>query len=248
MRYLDDPLGYLNYIKKTKQLWDDTKSIQSQLNSIFGRILTQEEFYLLAETWFTYMSKANEIDKIDNRFKEQVKAQKNSLSKAQKARQKEIAALESFVQEAETLTDYTNIDISAYKNEIEKSKTKLIQYQSDISRLNLQRGRKLNSNRFIESGYLATLFCAETLGLPIPKNKEKNPYITLLDVLSGLSKEKDIGDVRHQFSNTYQKYDQFKNSRFRPFINELLNAAHQDRSLENIRTINKNFQKKFLTT
>lgn len=203
------PLNSHKFIYPMQQ----NNSVRLALNSLFNRALTEPEFLLIFESWFSYMYLAQDVDN-NTKFTEQIAEARNSIANLIKSKRKEIKENDALITQLKSFNNLIQIDISSLESIKDQNNTHLSNYIKLAQSLKLENGNPLCSNTLKENAYFAVLFCAELMGLSAPElNKDGNPFISFLDIMLGLSERgvEDKGDIRNRLSAIYKKYKSFKN-------------------------------------
>jgi len=234
---------------RSTMVWDDKtyESKKSQLEALFKRTLLKEEFYLIAEAWFHYMVFAEDLRSSDNYTKEKVKELKTTLTVR-------IAHLEGVVNSSKEIIDqvydidrFPWINIEAEEKNLLDAQCKLNESKALAERLRQDNGYELSINHIQEKAYFSAFFLGELFGLYEPEyNKDGNPLLTLLDILTGWTdSQMDKEVTRKRISKNYSKYKQFKlNPNTKPLIDSLLRCHQKQGGSLNI--ILKEFQSHLL--
>lgn len=188
-------------------------TVRLALNSLFNRALTEPEFLLIFESWFSYMYLAQDVDH-NTKFIEQIAEVRNTVANLIKSKRKEIRESDAVITQLKSFNNLIHMDISSLESIKEQNNTHLSNYLKLAQSLKLDNGNPLCSNSLKENAYFAVLFCAELMGLSAPElNKSSNPFISFLDIMLGLSERgiEDKGDIRNRLSSIYKKYKAYKN-------------------------------------
>lgn len=203
------PLSSQKFINPIRQ----NNTVRLALNSLFNRTLTEPEFLLIFESWFSYMYLAQDVDH-NTKFTEQIAEARNSLANLIKSKRKEIKENDAVITQLKSFNNLIQIDISSLESIKDQNNIHLSNYIEFAQSLKLDNGNPLCSNSLKENAYFAVLFCTELMGLSAPElNKDGNPFISVLDILLGLSEcgIEDKADIRNRLSAIYKKYKSFKN-------------------------------------
>ncbi|WP_156412446.1 hypothetical protein [Legionella sainthelensi] len=193
---------------------DQYAATQSELSALFKRVLTKQEFHIFLESWFYYMSLAQDASDIDNRYKEQLNELKADLAIAINSTKKKISAYNRISNQIKSLERFPHHDLKTYEYSQHEEQKQLTFCEKELARLNQSNGHELNVHKLREQAYFAILFCAETLGLSAPnQRKYGNPLLTVLKVMLNINEEeKDLENIKICLSQIYQKYVRFKKS------------------------------------
>ncbi len=203
------PLSSQKFIYPMQQ----NNSVKLALNSLFNRALTEPEFLLIFESWFSYMYLAQDVDN-NTKFTEQIAEARNSIANLIKSKRKEIKENDAVITQLKSFNNLIQINISSLESIKDQNNTHLSNYIKFAQSLKLDNGNPLCSNSLKENAYFAVLFCTELMGLSAPElNKNGNPFISVLDIMLGLSEHsiEDKADIRNRLSAIFQKYKSFKN-------------------------------------
>lgn len=234
---------------RSKMVWDDKtyQSKKSQLEALLKRKLLKEEFYLIAEAWFHYMVFVEDLRSPDNYTKEKVKELKATLTIR-------IAHLEEVVNSSKEIVDQVRdidrfpwINIEAEEKSLLDAQSKLNESKALVERLRQDNGYDLSINHIQKKAYFSAFFLGELLGLYEPEyNKDGNPLLTFLDILTGWTdSQMDKEVTRKRISKNYRKYKQFKlNPNTKPLFDSLL-RGYQEKGVS-LNIILKEFQSHLL--
>lgn len=227
------------------------KSVRVALNTLFNRTLTESEFLLIFEPWFSYMYLAQDIDH-NTKFTEQIAEVRNKLSGLIKSKRNEIRENDAAITQLKSFKCFPTIDINSLQIIKVQNSEHLSDYIKLDQSLKLSNGKPLNSSNLKENAYFSVLFCAELLGLSAPeKNKNGNPLLCFLDILLGLSERgtEDEGSIRNRLSSIYKKYKAFKikTQKIEITVTTLIQCAHDNpKCISTLTAASKIFQSKLL--
>lgn len=222
--------------------FENISTVKKQLDALFKRTLSQDEFSLMLESWCKYMYLAR--DSNDNiKFKEQIKEAQDDLKSIEKHINYEITYLDSVICKLNSFQSKGLEHLKTMKDLAKNNLTSIKQIRMDMQ---IGNGSSLNKDTLRKNGFFAILFCAETFGLrPAASHRQRNPFIQLLNIFLGwnLSGEIDF-DINNKLSQHCQDYMVFKNqSRVKVVTQELIKIISDSRhSFEIIYAANLTFQ------
>jgi hypothetical protein len=153
-----------------------------------------------------------DIQNLDNRFKEKIKDSKNHLSKIIKHLETKIWEEEKLIRQLNFTDRLPFLDLEKYPEIYRRDLEKLEWFKKIHKDLRQDKARKLNVDKLKSKTYFSVLFCAETLGLSPPKsNPTRNGLLDFLEIVRKFEHQKDTGDIRNILSQTYQQYTAYKN-------------------------------------
>lgn len=247
MRRFKSPTNYLEgtISWRSKMIWD-AKTYESkklQFESLLKRELLKEEFYLIAETWFHYMVFAEDLRSPDNYTKEKINELKKTLTDRITHLEGLVTSSKEFIDQVRDIDRFPLINIEAEEKSLLDTQRKLDESKMLIERLRQDNGYELSINHIQEQAYFSAFFLGELLGLYEPEyNKDGNPLLTFLDILTGWTDSQMNKEVtRKRISANYSKYKQLKlNLDSKPLIYNLL-GCHQEQGVS-LSIILKEFQ------
>lgn len=227
---------------RSKIVWD-TKTYESkklQLEHLLKKALSKEDFYLIAETWFHYMVFVEDLQSRDNYTKEQIKELKKTLVTSIAHYQETIKSNERLIKQLQDIDRFTYIDIEVQKKNLIGNQKQLDELKLLAERLRQDNSRELSANNILEKAYFSMFFLGQSLGLVEPEhNKDGNPLLTFLDILTGWTESKMPQDpTRKRLSTIYSKYKQFKSEN--NFVDNLLSYHHEKKGT--LHSLLKEFQ------
>ncbi len=176
---------------RSKVVWD-TKTYESkklQLNVLFNKELSKEEFYLIADIWCYYMVFAEDLLGSDKFTQEKIKELKKTLAACITHHKGLIKANEKLIKQLQDIAHFTFTDIEAQKENLLRNERQLDELKFLEERLRQDNSHELNINNIQEKAYFSVFFLGELLGLSEPEhNKDGNPLLTFLDILTGWTK------------------------------------------------------------
>lgn len=117
------PLSSQKFINPIRQ----NNTVRLALNSLFNRALTEPEFLLIFESWFSYMYLAQDVDH-NAKFTEQIAEVRNTVTNLIKSKRKEIRENDAVITQLKSFNNLIQIDISSLESIKEQSNTHLFNY------------------------------------------------------------------------------------------------------------------------
>ncbi|HDV6632346.1 TPA: hypothetical protein RJX14_001134 [Legionella pneumophila] len=239
----------LSYLKNNKlnHILCNSETVRLEFNNLFNRVLTDDEFLLIIESWLGYSVIAEDSEQ-NLYFIGQIDEARSNTINLIKNKEKEIAIINNMITQIQSLSSFIQMDMTKLMAIRHQNEQQLLHYKELEQSLKLGNGSILNKNNLVRNGYISALFCAELLGLSAPeKNKDGNPLITFLDILLGLSARNvgDQGDIRNRLSAMYQNYNEFKKStiEIQQSVKYLIEIARENRNcIIKLRSLHKIFQ------
>ena len=226
------------------------EKVKSQLDALFNRVLTKDEFHLLLTEWHRYMAIVMDWENSDNKLKEQIKDTKADYEGIIKALEKKILHTNALINNLKSINRFPNHALSIQETILRNNQEELLLYNQLLSRLRTGNGQELNSYNLRTQAYFSVMFCAQTLGLaPNKRRKDGNPLLSLLEILLGLDEsDRDEGDVRNSMSQIYVAYKQHIEATMNKIlVDELLTECRNNQEcFSTIRMSNIKFQSSLL--
>lgn len=143
------------------------------------------------------------------------------------------------------------MDLEMHHASNEHDQMQLQYYKKLQSCLKMGNSHTLNPDNLKLMAYFSALFCAETLGLPLPTaNANGNLFLTFLEIIVGFDKmKKDEADIRNILSQIYQKYVNYKQESKEIIIlnSKLLELViNNPGCMETLNFVNKEFRTQLL--
>lgn len=226
------------------------KKVRSELDILFQRVLTKDEFHLLMTEWYRYMAIVMDCENSNNKFKEQVKEIKVDYVNIIKDLEKKISHTNILIDNLRSISRFPNHALSIHEGILNNNQAELTLYKKLLSRLRADKGHELNAYDLRSQAYFAVIFCAETLGLSANKQRKfGNPLLRLLEILLNADESgRDEGDIRAGMSQIYVLYKKhIEVPENKSLVDGLLAECRNNQGcLETIRMSNVKFQASLL--
>lgn len=235
---------------KFNHILHNGETVRLEFNNLFNRVLTDDEFLLIIESWQSYSVIAQDSEQ-NISFINHANEVRNNTINLIKNKEKEIAIINNMIAQIQSFSSFIQIDLLSLTAIRTQNEQQLLFYKELEQSFKLGNGSALNTNSLVRNGYMSALFCAELLGLSLSEKNKKdgNPLITFLDILLGLSARKigDQGDIRNRLSAMYQNYNEFKKStiEIQQLVNSLIEISRKNPNcIITLRSLHKIFQSK----
>lgn len=221
-------------------------SIKSQLDDLFERNLTEQEFQLIAESWCYYASLAQKVDSPDFKLKEIVKEIQTHLKMLINALESSIKQQGLIRHQLNHIKNFIYLDMNTEEKNIDDLKAQLIHYKNLKEKLTFRKGSELYSHHLKDQACFSALFCAESLGLSAPSlNRDGNPLLKFLMIIQGLNFSNiPKSDLKNRMSKLYHKYTKFKHNipELQTKLTACLKEIEHNDNFEMIKNANKCLQ------